>query len=63
MSHRPRFPIVGLNEVDLSEKWSEDPESYVSVAVPDIPNYFMMMGPNAVVGHGSLMEALSLIHI
>jgi hypothetical protein len=24
-----------------------------------MPNYFLMMGPNAVVGHGSLMEALN----
>jgi hypothetical protein len=25
----------------------------------DMPNYFIMMGPNAVIGHGSLMEALN----
>lgn len=59
MSHRPRFPIVGKNDVDLREKWQEDPESYVSVAVPNIPNYFMMMGPNCLGGHGSLVESLN----
>lgn len=31
----------------------------MSVATADMPNYFIMMGPNAVVGHGSLMEALN----
>lgn len=31
----------------------------MSVAVAGMPNYFMMMGPNAVIGHGSLVEALN----
>jgi hypothetical protein len=48
-----------LNGVDLSQKWADDPESYISVTVPDIPNYFMMMGPNCLGGHGSLVESLN----
>ena len=59
VSHRPRFPIVGLNDVDLREKWINEPESYISVAAPDMPNYFMMMGPNCLGGHGSLVESLN----
>ncbi|KAM5344099.1 hypothetical protein ACJ41O_012636 [Fusarium nematophilum] len=59
VSFRPRYPIVGLNGVDLREKWKEDPESYISVAVPEMPNYFMMMGPNCLGGHGSLVESLN----
>ncbi|KAG8631779.1 hypothetical protein KVT40_000919 [Elsinoe batatas] len=59
VSHRPRFPIVGLNGIDLSKTWADDPESYVSVAVPNMPNYFMMMGPNCLGGHGSLVESLN----
>lgn len=60
VSHRPRFPVRGLNGTDLSELWlEEDPESYVSVAVPEVPNYFMMMGPNCLGGHGSLVESLN----
>jgi hypothetical protein len=31
----------------------------MSVATSDMPNLFFSMGPNAVVGHGSLMEALN----
>lgn len=31
----------------------------MSVATSDMPNYFIMMGPNAVAGHGSLIEALN----
>ncbi|KAK5723865.1 hypothetical protein LTR17_013879 [Elasticomyces elasticus] len=59
VSHRPRYPLVGLNGIDLRDTWKDEPESYLSVAAPDMPNYFVMMGPNAVVGHGSLMEALN----
>ncbi|KAK7420259.1 hypothetical protein QQX98_002914 [Neonectria punicea] len=59
VSHRPRYPIVGRNGVDLQQEWADDPESYISVAVPEIPNYFMMMGPNCLGGHGSLVESLN----
>lgn len=59
VSHRPHYPIVGLNGIDLRDKWEEEPESYMSVATSDMPNYFIMMGPNAVAGHGSLIEALN----
>ncbi|KAI1869803.1 uncharacterized protein JN550_005784 [Neoarthrinium moseri] len=60
VSHRPRYPIVGLNKkVDLRTEWADDPESYLSVAVPEYPNYFMMMGPNCLGGHGSLVESLN----
>lgn len=59
VSHRPRFPVVGHNGNDLSRLWIDDPESYASVAAPHIPNYFMMMGPNCLGGHGSLVESLN----
>ncbi|KAI3559758.1 cyclohexanone 1,2-monooxygenase [Colletotrichum abscissum] len=59
VSHRPRYPIVGKENIDLATRWAEDPDSYVSVAVPDYPNYFMMMGPNCLGGHGSLVESLN----
>jgi hypothetical protein len=59
VSHRPRFPVVGRNGADLSKRWLDDPESYLSVATPDMPNYFMMMGPNCLGGHGSLVESLN----
>lgn len=59
VSHRPRYPIVGQHGVDLATRWAEDPDSYYSVAVPGYPNYFMMMGPNCLGGHGSLVESLN----
>lgn len=52
VSHRPRYPLVGQNAVDLREKWKEDPKSYLSVGTDGFPNYFIMMGPNCLGGHG-----------
>lgn len=60
VSHRPRYPIVGRDQsTDLATEWADDPTSYLSVSVPGYPNYFMMMGPNCLGGHGSLVESLN----
>lgn len=61
VSHRPSFPIVGLNRTDLAEYWREEPLAYLSLACPHMPNFFLFSGPNAPVGHGSLMAVLSWI--
>lgn len=59
VSHCPRYPIVGQNSVNLADKWAIEPESYLSIATDGFPNYFMMMGPNCLGGHGSLVESLN----
>ncbi|KAJ4322631.1 hypothetical protein N0V94_002284 [Neodidymelliopsis sp. IMI 364377] len=41
VSHRPRYPLIGQNKINLREKWAEDPESYVSVMTPDFRDYFV----------------------
>lgn len=51
--------MTGRNNITLAEKSKEEPESYLSVACPDFPNYFIFTGPNATVGHGSLIQSLS----
>ncbi|OTA70164.1 FAD/NAD(P)-binding domain-containing protein [Hypoxylon sp. EC38] len=54
VSFRPRFPIIG-REGNLQHIWATDvPKSYMSCAVPTLPNYFTFLGPNAPVGHGSI---------
>lgn len=58
ISQVPTFPIIGRNGVSLAKKWANEPESYISMACPDMPNYFIFTGPNATVGHGSLLESL-----
>lgn len=59
VSLRPQWRMIGRNGVDLAQAWQVDPESYLSLAVRDMPNYFTFLGPNAVVGHGSLIESIN----
>ncbi|KAJ4176313.1 hypothetical protein NW755_014487 [Fusarium falciforme] len=54
VSFCPRFPIVGRTG-NLQDAWTKHvPKAYMSCAVPDFPNYFMFLGPNAPIGHGSV---------
>lgn len=45
VTYRPRFPVIGKNGVNLSEKWKEYPESYLGLGCPDMPNFIMFVGP------------------
>nr|OQO20437.1 hypothetical protein B0A51_12139 [Rachicladosporium sp. CCFEE 5018] len=58
VSHRPPWPLIGLNGLSLSDAWKDEPASYLSLAAAQFPNFFMFSGPNAPVGHGSLMAGL-----
>jgi cation diffusion facilitator CzcD-associated flavoprotein CzcO len=55
VSHRPPWPLIGLNGLSLSDAWKDEPNAYLSLAATQFPNFFMFSGPNAPVGHGSLM--------
>ena len=59
VSYRPRFPIVGQNGVELGDKWKICPESYLGLAVPDMPNFITFIGPTWPVENGSVMGPLS----
>lgn len=40
-SYVPRFPLIGLNGVNLTERWrAEGPKAYLGLTAPSIPNYF-----------------------
>ncbi|TVY39870.1 putative sterigmatocystin biosynthesis monooxygenase [Lachnellula occidentalis] len=55
VSFCPRFPIVGRHSKNLQDLWKENlPRAYMSNSVPGFPNYFMFLGPNAPIGHGSV---------
>ena len=58
VSYRPRFPLVGKDGLDLSEKWKICPESYLGLAVPDFPNMMLFVGPTYPVENGSVMGPL-----
>lgn len=55
----PQWKMIGRHGVDLASQWTLDPESYLSLAARDMPNFFLILGPNAVVAHGSVVEAIN----
>ncbi|KAK3323137.1 flavin-binding monooxygenase [Cercophora scortea] len=58
-SYVPAFPVVGRNNVDLGTRWAKTgAEAYFTCAVPDMPNYFMVVGPNTPISNGSLMPSI-----
>ncbi|KAI1612436.1 flavin-binding monooxygenase [Exophiala viscosa] len=50
----PPFPVTGKNGATLKEKFSPYPKTYLSLAVDDFPNFFIMLGPNSGIGAGTL---------
>lgn len=48
--------VVGRDGVDLDDVWATSPVAYLSVTVPEFPNFFMLNGPNGPVGNFSLIE-------
>ncbi|KAI8187159.1 FAD-binding monooxygenase moxY [Colletotrichum sp. SAR 10_75] len=61
VSFRPPFSVVGRNGISLQEKWKKVPEGYLSVGVPDIPNYFTVVGPSFPIANGSVMGPLQAV--
>lgn len=59
-SYRPKFSLVGLDGEELADKWSKLPESYISVAAHNIPNFFLFTGPFSPVAQGSILPLLTL---
>jgi cation diffusion facilitator CzcD-associated flavoprotein CzcO len=52
--------VTGRNGITLEEAWSPRPEAYLSISIPDFPNFFMLNGPNGPVGNFSLIEVAEL---
>ncbi|KAI7762429.1 hypothetical protein ACKAV7_009438 [Fusarium commune] len=52
----PTFEIQGSNGKTLTEKWKPHFESYISLAVDEFPNFFLIAGPNCGLGSGSLLS-------
>ncbi|RDW89163.1 monooxygenase-3 [Coleophoma cylindrospora] len=51
----PRFPIKGSNNILLADQWSSHASAYLSTAIPNFPNLFLLGGPNSATGGGSLL--------
>ncbi len=52
--------VVGREGTDLDQVWVDRPEAYLSISVPQFPNFFMLNGPNGPVGNFSLVEVAEL---
>jgi cation diffusion facilitator CzcD-associated flavoprotein CzcO len=52
--------VVGRDATQLAEVWAERPNAYLSISIPDFPNFFMLNGPNGPVGNFSLIEVAEL---
>ncbi|KAI9695963.1 MAG: hypothetical protein M1820_008375 [Bogoriella megaspora] len=59
-TYKPRFNLSGRQQVPLSQLWADtnDIEAYLAMAIPDFPNYFMFLGPNAPISNGTLIPVL-----
>ena len=58
VSFRPRFPIIGSNGKNLADVWADEPKSYLGLAAPGFPNYFIFAGPNNPVGNGPFLVSI-----
>ena len=52
--------VSGRGGVLLDEAWADHPTAYLSLSVPDFPNFFMLNGPNGPVGNFSLIQIAEL---
>ncbi|KAJ5287308.1 hypothetical protein N7478_002994 [Penicillium angulare] len=55
VSWRPSYPTIGRGGHSLSEQWKDIPRTYLSITVPNFPNYFIFNGPFGPYGHGSFL--------
>lgn len=53
-SAAPPFPVTTSTGHSLQHQWRERATNYMSLAVDNFPNHFMMLGPNGAIGEGSL---------
>jgi cation diffusion facilitator CzcD-associated flavoprotein CzcO len=52
--------VIGRSGKRLDEVWGNRPTAYLSISVPDLPNFFMLNGPNGPVGNFSLIQVAEL---
>lgn len=55
--YAPRWKMEGYGGKTLAG-WKEDPQSLFGIHAPDMPNYFIVNGPNCPIGHGSLLAVM-----
>lgn len=59
-SWRPRFTLKGRNGYQIGDKWAEEPRSYMSIAIEEMPNYFIFNGPYNCGGNGCAVPPIEV---
>lgn len=58
----PPWTMRGKNGVVLSDLWAKNPDGYLSIVVPQMPNYFTIgCGPNFAIANGLVRSALGFV--
>ena len=52
--------VTGRGGTTLEQAWTPRPNAYLSISIPEFPNFFMLNGPNGPVGNFSLIEVAEL---
>lgn len=52
--------VIGRGGQTLEQAWTPRPNAYLSITIPEFPNFFMLNGPNGPVGNFSLIEVAEL---
>jgi cation diffusion facilitator CzcD-associated flavoprotein CzcO len=52
--------VTGRDGQTLDQVWARRPNAYLSISIPNFPNFFMLNGPNGPVGNFSLIEVAEL---
>ena len=52
--------IVGTNGMTLKKAWAESNKTHRSISIPDLPNFFILIGPNSPVGNFPLILVAEL---
>lgn len=56
------WKMLGRDGVDLADRFKEDADGYLSVAAPNMPNYFSLgCGPNFTIANGPVLSALASV--
>jgi hypothetical protein len=57
----PPFPLTGMDGLPLTKKWEQRATNYMSHSISSFPNLFVMLGPNAAIGSGSLTKMIETV--
>jgi cation diffusion facilitator CzcD-associated flavoprotein CzcO len=49
------YPVVGRGGHSVADAWREFPRAYLGTTLPNLPNLFLVTGPNTGIGHTSAL--------